>query len=67
MHEWVNSWTLEETAPNNYTVNDPQERVEKIILGNIFGFAGKNATEFKDNAELHALVAEIHHIDMKEF
>lgn len=67
LRSWVGSWTLEETAPNNYTVHDPQERVDKIILGNIFGFAGKNATEFKDNAELHALVAEIHNIDMKEF
>jgi hypothetical protein len=65
--EWVSNWALEETGPNNYTVNDPQGRVEKIILGNIFGFAGKNATEFKDDAELHALVAEVHGIEMKEF
>lgn len=67
LRNWVSSWTLEETGPNNYTVNDPQERVDKIINGMIFGFRDKNATEFREDAELHALVAEVHGIDTKEF
>ncbi len=65
--EWVSNWSLEETGPDNYTVHDPAGRVAKIINGIIFGVMGKNAPEFKANAELHALVSEVHGITMKEF
>lgn len=64
---WVQSWTINgPDAVGAYKVIDPAGRVSAVTQGIIFG-EKNNLAEFKDDAELHALVTEIHGIPTKEF
>lgn len=65
--DWVESWTINgPDAVGAYKVIDPAGRVSAVTQGIIFG-EKNNLAEFKDDAELHALVTEIHGIPTKEF
>lgn len=67
-NDWVRAWEISGPDDNGvYTVNDPEGRVATITRGIILGIPGTNLAEFKDDAELHEIVSEIHGVPTKKF